>query len=343
MTQTTTRRTELDLCRICACLMVLVIHTGSALFHFYPTSGSAFPALMAVSTFVRASVPVFFMITGAVFLSRPVLDIPRLLKKNVLRLVLLFFFWSLLYALGSRLAAGEFGGAYEFFMDVAGGHYHMWFLPAMLMCYLFLPPVWSALHGERISAGYLLFLFFTVTLLCANCNLTPDPTYILNRLTLHFNMSYLGYLGYAVWGWWLSTKSFSRRWLWLAPLIFVLCAAVTTAGNLWYSSYKGMADGWLFSYFSLPNFILSGAMFCFFLALREHDFKHRQAIVYLSDCTLGVYLMHPLGINILERFGLGLSGDYPLLSLFVFVTVLALGCFALTALAKRIPGIRKLL
>ena len=337
------RRTELDLCRIVACVMVLFVHTGAEAFYACPILSPDFFPLCLISTAVRGSVPVFFMLSGALLLSRDRLDVLPFLKKHALYLTGMFFLWSLLYALGSRLAAGSFGSLYAFFFDVAQGHYHLWFLPAMVLCYLFMPPVWSALHGERLDARYLLFLFFLLGILWTNFNLTPDPAYILNRLTLDLSLEYLPYLGYAVWGYWLSAKSFGRKWLYIAPAVYIAVTVAAAFGNVWYSGYKGEADGWLFSYFSLPSFLQASAIFCFFRALGERPLRGGRALGYLSECTLGVYLIHPLVINVFQRLGYSVDPSRPVASLLVFTLALALTCFALTAAAKRLPVIRKLL
>ena len=217
------RRTELDLCRLTACIMVLFIHTSAALYHICPLDASAFVPLSLISTMMRGGVPVFFMLTGALFLNRETLNLRRFLKTHVLRLILLFAFWSLVYALGSRLVARDFGDWYQFFFDLAKGHYHLWFLTAMALCCLFLPVAHAAIHKGQLKGEYLLFLFFGVSILCANCNLTPDTALILNRITLDFSLDYLPYLGYGVWGWWLSRQRFGRQWLFIAPAVFLLC------------------------------------------------------------------------------------------------------------------------
>lgn len=337
------RRTELDLCRLCGCIMVLFIHSSAELYHICPIDAPAFTALSFISTMMRGGVPVFFMLTGALFLSREELDLGRFLRSHVLRLIGLFCFWSLLYALGSRLAAGSFGSGYQFFFDLAKGHYHLWFLTAMALCCLFMPVAHAGLHKGGLPPRYLLALFFGLSILCANLNLTPDTALILNRITLNFSLDYLPYLGYAVWGWWLSSQRFGRSWLLIAPAVFLLCTGLSTWGNIWYSHYKQIADGWLFSYFSLSSLVQATMVFCFFQALRGREFRRRRLWAALADCTLGVYLIHPLFINLLSMLGLPLSLDAPLLSLLGFTGALALACFGFTALGRRIPLVRKLI
>jgi surface polysaccharide O-acyltransferase-like enzyme len=292
---------------------------------------------------LRGGVPVFFMLTGALFLSRDELNIKRFLNTHVLRLILLFVFWSVLYAIGSRLVSGGLVFDYQFFYDVAKGHYHLWFLTAMATCCLFLPVVHAAIHKGELKGKYLLFLFFGLSILCANCNLTPDTALILNRITLNFSLDYLPYLGYAVWGWWLSRQSLGKCWLWIAPVGFLACTIATTCGNIWYSHYKGVADGWLFSYFSLSTLTQATMIFCFFQALREHEFKRPKLWAGLADCTLGVYLIHPLMINLVEALGFSPSLSHPVSSLVLFTLLVGLICFIVVLIMRHIPIVRKLI
>jgi len=337
------RRTELDLCRITGCLMVLIIHASADIYHNLPLESMEFTLINFIATSARSGVPIFFMLTGALMLGREKLDIKALLKNHALYLAGIFLLWSLIYVVIKGIIAGEFPDAYNFVRTVISGHYHMWFIPAMIVCYLFIPPTHAAIHGYKLDARYLLGMFFGLVLLTSNMNLTPDTAPILYKITTHFSFDYLGYVGYAVWGWWLSTRKMPKQTVWAAPLVFLVCCIVTAAGNQWYSFYKETADGWLFSYFSLPNFIDATAVFCFFLSLRDRQFKRAGIIRTLSDCTLGVYLIHPMMINLLEKLGMTISPEAPVSGLLILFAVLAVSCFAAVAVAKRIPFVRKLL
>ena len=336
------RKTELDLCRIFGCLAVLMIHAGADIYHELPLESFSFAAVNFLSTAVRGGVPLFFMLTGALFLTRPTLDLRRMLVRHVLRLTGLFYLWSLFYA-ALRALGGGFATTRDFFFALMAGHYHLWFLPAMVLCYLFLPVVHAAIHRGGLDGRYLLGLFFFLGIFLANCNLTPDTAPILNRFTLNFSLDYLPYLGYAVWGWWLATKEMPRKTLWIAPLVYLAVTLLASIGNRWYSGYKGEADGWLFSYFSLPSFVQASAAFCFFLALKGREFRHAGAIAKLADATLGVYLIHPLLIHVFERVGLAVTPHAAVPGLLGFFLLLAVLCFALVLIARKIPALRRIL
>ena len=337
------RRTELDLCRIAGCLMVLVIHAGAEIYQRIQLYTFDFVVVNFLSTMVRGGVPIFFMLTGALILSRSSMDVKKLLKNHALYLLGIFCLWSFIYAALNRIVSGDFGTLYDFVLSFVNGHYHMWFLTAMAMIYLYMPVVHAALYGWKLDGRYFLGLFFVLIMLLANMNLTPDTAPILYGITLHFKLDYLAYMGYVIWGWWLSTKEMPKKALWLAPLIFLVCSLISSYGNYWYSNYKSVAEGWLFSYFSLSSFIQATSVFCFFLALKGREFRHRNIIRALADCTLGVYLIHPLMINVLELVGLGTRPSAPVSSLVLLCVVLAVSCFALVFAAKRIPLVKKLL
>ena len=133
-----------------------------------------------------------------------------------------------------------------------------------------------------------------------------------------------------------------RRTLWLAPLAFLAVTLAASIANRWYSLYKNTADGWLFHFFSLPTFLQSTAAYCFFLALKGRAFRRVKLVTELSACTLGVYLLHPLMINVLERLGLRPTPAAPVSSLLVFYLALALLCFALAFVLRKIPLVKRL-
>ena len=193
------RRTELDLCRIFACLLILMIHAAADIYHALPLSGAAFFAVTFLSTLSRAGLPLFFMLTGTLLLSREKLDVKQNFRHRVLRYTGMYYLWSLLYAL-ARAASGALEGPSDFLYAVIAGHYHLWFLPAMVMVCLFLPVVHAALHGRNLDGRYIVGLFLFLGVFLVNCNLTPDPAPVLYRFTQNFSLDYLPYLGYSVWG-----------------------------------------------------------------------------------------------------------------------------------------------
>ena len=168
-----TRRYELDLCRILACLMVVMIHLSGSGWHIDPASG-AWRVYNLVHTAVRAGIPLFFMISGALFLEREELDLGRLVRRNLVRLLAVYLCWDLLYELVTQAVSAPYHSVGEFLAGMTYGHYHLWFLPAMLTIYLVLPILHGALHGRAVSIPFLLAVFGLI-FLKGTLLLLPDP------------------------------------------------------------------------------------------------------------------------------------------------------------------------
>ena len=57
---------------------------------------------------------------------------------------------------------------------------------------------------------------------------------------------------------------------------------------------------------------------------------------------LPVFLIHPLMINVLEKLGFTVTPAAPVLSLLVFYAALAVVCFALVLVLRKVPVLKRL-
>lgn len=89
----------LDLLRIMATFAVIFLHVTAVEVNSFSFSRNWYIATIGDSL-VRWSVPVFVMISGALFLnSNKEVTCAEILKKRIPRLLLAYAFWSVLYAL----------------------------------------------------------------------------------------------------------------------------------------------------------------------------------------------------------------------------------------------------
>ena len=270
------------------------------------------------------------------------LDPKKTVFPRALRLTALYFVWSAIYLLG-RFAAGQVSTADDLLDLLIQGYYHLWFLPAMVLCTLALPPVHSMLHGKKLDPVYPLLLILAYPVLYTTVGYCFSRESKLFQLTRVFNREFFLYVGYALWGAWLDAHPMPKKLRWIAPPVWLLVSALAAAVNIRSSMSKGYVDGVLFDYFSVSTFLQASAILCFFLTWKDRPSRPGKLLPALSDATLGVYLVHPMLIGIVEKTGLLPENMEPLLRLTLLFLILVALSFPLVMLAKKIPLVRKLM
>ena len=90
----------IDILRIVACFSVIMLHTSAQPWYNLPVDSMGFKIANSYDALFRFGVPVFVMISGALFLvPGKKMDVRRLYRHNIFRLVILYIFWSCLYGL----------------------------------------------------------------------------------------------------------------------------------------------------------------------------------------------------------------------------------------------------
>ena len=92
-----------DVLRILATFAVIVLHLSAQHWADTDVYSRAWQAFNLYDSAVRWAVPVFVMISGALFLSGSQAASRHILKKNVSRLVTAFIFWSALLRASSMV------------------------------------------------------------------------------------------------------------------------------------------------------------------------------------------------------------------------------------------------
>lgn len=151
-----------DVLRILATFAVIVLHLSAQHWADTDVYSRAWQAFNLYDSAVRWAVPVFVMISGALFLSGSQ-SIGHILKKNVSRLVTAFIFWSALYAV--FMVNFEGCPTTLILQQFLNGHYHMWFLFMIVGLYLIVPFLRPIVRDEKLLRYFLLLtLIFTFLL-----------------------------------------------------------------------------------------------------------------------------------------------------------------------------------
>ncbi len=156
-----------DFLRAFAPVAVIWIHVCPNMYRFHlDVSSSDFMMSNVAQWFARWAVPVFIMMSGALFLNpEKKFSFKKHLKKNVLRLIIAYIFWSIVYAAAVAIFNSDFGSQewWKNFLSIACGahYYHLWYLIALVLLYLMVP-VLRAITANRALMNYFLILGIVV-------------------------------------------------------------------------------------------------------------------------------------------------------------------------------------
>ena len=342
MDQTLNQRDPaLDAVRAIAIVMVVAIHTASPALSAQVGTGSWWAALFWGSL-IRPAVPLFFMCSGALLLSR---DIPlkRLYGHNFLRILVILLFWALV-AQGYRLVAAGItpAGIWNAVKNVLLFRHetHFYFLHILLLVYVFLPitRVFVRNATEKELRYFLIVWAVTGILIPLLQYFPPFSAIAPVRDWYRMNIAYSS-IGYGVLGHYLRQhgRTVPRKWYLLSLSAGV---AVIFAGTALASLHEGrlveiFLDGWS------PGALLF-ALGLFGLVLSVRNWK--PALVRftgrLSSASLCIYLIHGVFLEVLEKLGLTATVFFPLVSIpAIVILVIALNWLVYEVLC-RIPIVR---
>lgn len=359
------RRLDLELMRVIACFFVIFNHTGENGFFRFSLcdSGSLrFWVYLAVSIFCKFSVPLFFMVSGALLLEREE-SLGRIWRHRIGKIALVLLAWSFFYYLDEvwlgwrEFRLGDFAGQFLW------GNWNLsfWYLYTYLAMLMTLPLLrkfaGSLTNREFVYLFSLAFVF---------SSLLPVLQYLLWQENHSFNSDFqLGWvcaqifvcplLGY------FMRKRIPDFWsgrrlalLWAANLGGIL---VTAGLTVWKASLTGMLDeNHSQSFYNLFSVLNAASVFaaCTYLAGRgaalQRPLLRRLCALLQSmgSCTLGIYLLHlffhqrlPFMGRLWDVFRVRLGlGD--MISAFLYCGVIFLMGYGVTLVLKRVPLVRRL-
>ncbi len=343
----------LDVLRIAAIFCVVVIHTCTVPWRTTSPSDLDWQILNVIDSAVRFCVPLFVMISGALFLDPArAIRLRRLFTHNILRVVTAFLFWSVAYA-GLSFALNFLRGmpittqaVGELFHSVVVGHYHLWFLFAIVGLYLITPLLRLIAANKRLTE-YFLILSFALSLMYRL--LARIPALSLTLFDIHSNMQLTfvgGYPFYFILGDYLHRHGVSdrlRRVLYVLGGLSVIGTAVGTA--IWSAQMQTSIDA-LYDYLLPTTALTAAAVFLFFKHHADRIPTGERAtavITRLSSLTFGIYLCHDFFNIALAKVGISAVNINPLLGVPLISIAVFVGATAVAWGISKIPVINRYL
>lgn len=355
-TETQTRICGLDLIKDLGLILVIYYHITWQYPPDIVTSTHLRDFLhVFLQTFLCCCVPLFFMSSGALALSRPIS-----LKKNSLRCAHLFLvtvFWVVLCLGVVLLLQGQRVSPKEFLriaLELRVGYIqHLWYLPNFLFLTLMVPVLYALKTGNRQIYTYFIWMIAIFTM---GTSLLNDGEYVLRWI-----LGKYGYAGYRTSFWYVDFfryhywyifvyfalgdymmehgASFRKSRL-LLLLIILLSMGGLTITTVAISRVQGYVYNFVFNnYGSVFTVTLSGAVSLLLQDLKPAPIL-RKLSASLAKCSLGIYIIHWLVWGAFVRLMPTVMADLS----FAIPMTLVIGCISwgITALGLKLPIVRNL-
>lgn len=343
---------QFDLLRIIACYGVVSIHASARLWYYLPIRSADFVITNGINSLSRFCVPMFLMISGALFLAPDrEITLKKLWGVHILRLFAIYVLWSCIYGIKTyQVSASASFSAKELIKYMISGYYHLWFLPMLIGIYALIPILrkWIGVASKK-DLQYFLFLFFAFLILK-----TTIGCFILNPELLEQlgNLSAIplacSYAGYFVLGYYLYHIGIPEKWNHWLYLSFPVCCMLNVLISTWliWRNDKLLSD--FSNSFGLFTFFITISLFQFatrFLTDKVFQTSHpkfERALSFVSGSTLGIYVMHLLLIDLPQMRSIYDSLP-PILSIPIVTMLCFLFSFIIATVLRKIPFVGKFL
>ena len=337
-----------DILRIVSIFFVIVIHVTSVGLRLCETATTAWNVNWLFNGVSRWAVPVFFMVSGALFLepSRE-LTLKKLYKKNIFRVVVCIIVWGFLYSLldqyiyGTLSAKSVLVAVYGIITGNTG--YHLWFLYTLLMLYIAVPLFrLITCHGSKRQLEYALLMWGVFSLLVGQINAFAAETGFGSDLLPYSPFVIAGYGGYFLLGYYLTAYQLKGRTKMVCYVLACLSACAIVGGKLLLLSVWKMES----ATFELPLGLFSGLIAAAIFTLAQ-NFKISDTasplMSFLGQRSFGIYLTHVFFVSLVYHIW-NVKPDYCQPVLAVFIS--SAGIFGVSLLVSwmlsKIPLLRKL-
>ena len=322
------RMGNLDVLRCMAALAVICIHVITSPVENYDgvLSSGLLWNIQCIHSLMKWSVPVFFIMTGY-FCGKHETYTYNFALKKILKFVCTLFTVGFSYALlecvftTRHLGINEIGLAV---LNVFNGKLwnHMWFVYDIIGIYLVLPVLFSFFSRSHEQYLFVAFLFvFTILLPWVGKNTIVN-------VNINFPMG--GYLFYVCFGMLLSICPINRINKYTKSIISCALILIGIIPPLLGYEQTGYNDPFV-------CFLATG-LFTLFLELRISSTK---GIAVLAGCTWGIYLIHPLYINMaVKLLHMDFLSGMAFVRLFFFYLAIVFVSFFSVYLLKRIRFVK---
>lgn len=319
--------------RIISSFAVVLIHISYGYYYLLNVGSYDFKIAFYYNGISRFGVPIFYMISGALFLSR---DIPLkiIYKKYIKGIVIHLIIWSFIYSISNiQISIKNFKNLKEIILKCLSSHYHLWFLFSITGQYLQVPFLREIVKKQELFKIFLLFAFLFSFLFPSIIILFSFYSKNLSNLfdeffkKFHINI-FSWQIFYFTFGNYVNNNNKIQFYKILFIYIFGFFGVFFTT----FISYNiALNKNIKFHFFSPNNLnvaLYSVSIFIFFKNLFMNKKNMQNLIIIISKNTFGIYLVHPLIIEVIQKlkilrfFKINIIFRIPMVASLIYVTSL---------------------
>lgn len=346
------RNFSFDVLRIVAAFSVVVLHVCSRYIQMSPVGSADFDAANFYNSINRFGVPIFVMISGAIFLNpHRDADMKRLWFHNILRIAIVYAVWGFFYYLFQCIYSWNFNlwtaGIVRTIKGIVYGSDHLWFLPMIIGLYMLVPLLRTWLgKATKQNVEYFIILFFVFQIARNSMELLLVSSLVSRISELCKVTELTGYLGYFVLGYYLTNYEVGKRIRFAIYASIPLDIALNYLVSKRYCTELGYYHPGVYDCFGIFTFAEVIALFMFATTVlngKKTPVWVSKLAKNISADTFGIYLGHVMLLDFVFSEGwfsyLLPSAIYVLpVSLALFISA----CLV-SALLRRIPWIGRYL
>lgn len=326
----------LDIAKIVATFLVVVIHTVGTPNLVVMTTNLDWVILVLYDSFSRICVPLFVMVSGALLLKKTE-PYKTFFKKRINRILLPWLVWTGIYLMWFNISKTlDTSSIYTLSIQIYSLFINQfWFLPMIIGLYLITPPLRVFLfHAKRFDIAYLLLFWGIVYSIYPLIMKIMSPHY---TMVTPYALEHLGYyiLGYALFKWHRRFKTVHLFGFFLTCVLGNCIGTFVAYGferpdlqTYFWNNLSFFAIG-----ISASAFLIIKSLFA---RIEPSADKFTRAIIAISNASLGIYLVHFLILEALSQpmFNINLPYALAILTIASIAYIISMGIILITQHTK---------
>jgi surface polysaccharide O-acyltransferase-like enzyme len=277
-----------DFAKVLAAFCVVLIHVAAPEILKQDFDSFGWQTANLLDSLSRFAPPLFFMISGTMLLGKSE-RASIFYSKRVSKIVFPFLFWSIFFLVLRKFFSPLAPTTEQLFFDLLRGdaYFHLWFVNAILFLYLLTPLVRTII--ERLDTKPVVIAVVALFMISAYG--------VLEIKQYLFLFKACGHLAYFITGYLLAKVDIRKS---VSIAMIAVSVAITAYLTYRLSEGSGNLDLSFYEYTS-PNVIVFSIFV--YLLVKKFDISaltSQAAIVSLSSLTLGIYLIHPIFLNLIK-------------------------------------------